>query len=144
MTLVSTLVRTIEWGDCDPAQIVFYPNYFKWFDEGSHHLFALAGISHTRMAEEFQALGTPLVEAKATFKAPSLYFDRIEIASQVSQWAEKTFTVSHSITNNGRLAVQGYEIRILATRHPDDPKRLKAVAIPGRFKEFFDQPKRTE
>ncbi|HIL88646.1 MAG TPA: acyl-CoA thioesterase, partial [Deltaproteobacteria bacterium] len=23
----------IGWGDCDPAQIVFYPNYFAWFDQ---------------------------------------------------------------------------------------------------------------
>ena len=23
---------TIEWGDCDPAGIVYFPNYFRYFD----------------------------------------------------------------------------------------------------------------
>jgi acyl-CoA thioesterase FadM len=22
----------VAWGDCDPAGIVYYPNYFHWFD----------------------------------------------------------------------------------------------------------------
>jgi len=26
---------TVEFGDCDPAQIVFYPNYFRWMDAAS-------------------------------------------------------------------------------------------------------------
>ena len=25
----------IEWGDADPARIVFYPRYFAWFDAGT-------------------------------------------------------------------------------------------------------------
>lgn len=24
----------VEWGDCNPAGIVFYPNYFRWFNHG--------------------------------------------------------------------------------------------------------------
>lgn len=24
----------VEWGDCDPAGIVFYPNYFRRFNHG--------------------------------------------------------------------------------------------------------------
>ncbi len=27
----------VEWGDCDPAGIVFYPRYFEWFDRCTHH-----------------------------------------------------------------------------------------------------------
>ena len=26
----------IEWGDCDPAGIVFYPRYFAMFDHSTH------------------------------------------------------------------------------------------------------------
>jgi len=33
---------TIEWGDCDPAGIVFFPRYFAMFDAGTAHLFAAA------------------------------------------------------------------------------------------------------
>jgi hypothetical protein len=30
--LINRRTIRIEWGDCDPAGIVFYPRYFEWFD----------------------------------------------------------------------------------------------------------------
>ena len=27
--------RTVEWGDCDPAGIIFYPTYYRWMDAAS-------------------------------------------------------------------------------------------------------------
>ena len=41
--------RTVEWGDCDPAGIIFYPTYYRWMDAASWHLFAEAGYSAARM-----------------------------------------------------------------------------------------------
>ena len=38
-----TLTIKISWGHCDPAKIVFYPNYFIWFDQSAHLLFDKAG-----------------------------------------------------------------------------------------------------
>ena len=40
--LTNTRQRTIEWGDCDPAGIVFNPRYFEWFDAATAALFARA------------------------------------------------------------------------------------------------------
>ena len=28
--------RTVEWGDCDPAGIIFYPTYYRWMDAVSY------------------------------------------------------------------------------------------------------------
>ena len=41
--------RTVEWGDCDPAGIIFYPTYYRWMDAASWHLFEQAGYSAARM-----------------------------------------------------------------------------------------------
>ncbi len=30
--LVARRERKIEWGDCDPAKIVYNPRFFDWFD----------------------------------------------------------------------------------------------------------------
>jgi acyl-CoA thioesterase FadM len=37
----SSNIRTvrIEWGDCDPAGIIFYPRYFEIFDASTALLF---------------------------------------------------------------------------------------------------------
>jgi len=35
----------IQWGDCDPANIVFYPRYFEMFDASTAIMFEAAGYS---------------------------------------------------------------------------------------------------
>jgi hypothetical protein len=35
-------------------------------------------------------------------------------------------------------AVEGYEIRVWAHRHPEDPNRLKAMSIPVEIKAAFE------
>ncbi len=45
MGLVNRRAVTIEWGDCDPAGIVFYPRYFAMFDASTAALFAVAGAA---------------------------------------------------------------------------------------------------
>ena len=40
MPLSSRHEVTVEWGDCDPAGIVYYPSYFRW----TYHLFLAAGL----------------------------------------------------------------------------------------------------
>ncbi len=49
---------TVEWGDCDPAGIVFYPNYFRWFNQGAHALFGAAGMPKSSPAMTGQNTGT--------------------------------------------------------------------------------------
>jgi 4-hydroxybenzoyl-CoA thioesterase len=33
----------IQWGDCDPANIVYYPRYFAMFDDSTSIMFEAAG-----------------------------------------------------------------------------------------------------
>ena len=42
----------IEWGDCDPAGIVFFPNYSRWMDAASHHFFVRCGLPPWRAMAE--------------------------------------------------------------------------------------------
>ena len=36
---VSKRERYVEWGDCDPAGIVFNPRFFEWFDAATAGIF---------------------------------------------------------------------------------------------------------
>ena len=40
----NTIQLHVEFGDCDPAGIVFYPNYFRWMDVGTRRFFASCGV----------------------------------------------------------------------------------------------------
>ena len=73
----------IEWGDCDPAQIVFYPRYFAMFDASTWALFAAAtGRTKRQMVRELGVVGCPMVDTRAAFRLPSRYGDVVSIESQ--------------------------------------------------------------
>lgn len=128
----------IGWGHCDPAKIVFYPNYFIWFDQNAHLLFDKAGANMADLMEEYGVVGLPIVDAHAEFLYPSSYGDKIEVTSWVSEWHNKTLITSHEIHNKDRLAVKGTEVRVWAKQHPIDTKRLQAQSIPDSLKIRFE------
>ena len=69
---------TIEWGDCDEAGIVFYPNYFYWLDCAFQRLLRARGLSQRELRKRFGAV-TPIVQAHCDFKAPARYDDVLDI-----------------------------------------------------------------
>ena len=51
--LVNRRRLRIEWGQCDPAGIVFYPQYFIIFDSSTGWLFERTGLSPREMREKY-------------------------------------------------------------------------------------------
>lgn len=124
----------VGWGDCDPAEIVFYPNFFRWFDESTHHLLREAGFDLSTLYKRFGVIGIPIIEAKSNFKIPSRFDEEIEFESHISEWREKSFTVTHRILKGEEERAIGHEVRAWAGKHPTDPNRLKAVPVPAEVK----------
>jgi 4-hydroxybenzoyl-CoA thioesterase len=132
--LVNRRAVRIEWADCDPAGIVFYPRYFEMFDSSTHRLFEAAGWKKRDLLREFGAAGYPMVDARARFIAPSSYGDEIVIETRVAQLRNSSFDVEHKafkLEESGeRLAIEAWETRVWVGPHPDDPRRFKSRPIP--------------
>ena len=132
MSFLHTSEFNVEFGDCDPAGIVFYPNFFRWMDAASRHFFTAAGVPPWR---EFEAregiLGTPLVDASAHFERPATYGETIAIDTSIVEWRGKSFVMRHVIRRGELKLAEGREVRVFARRHPDDPARIQAVEVPA-------------
>ena len=131
-----TLPISISFGHCDPAAIVFYPNYFRWFDQSTHNLFEFVGIAMGDLLDQHGGI-LPIVDAQASFKAPSRYGERIEISSSISEWKERTLKVLHQVQNAGALAVEGYEMRAWVIPDESHPRGLRSETIPEILKSAF-------
>ena len=126
---------TVEFGDCDPAQIVFYPNFLRWMDAASLHFFRAGGFPPWRELERSDGiLGTPIVDVQARFVAPASYGDVIDVETSIAEWRAKSFVLSHTIRRGETLLAEGREVRIFARRHPDDPSRIQAVTLPDHLR----------
>ncbi len=127
----------IEWGDCDPAGIVFYPRYFAFFDANTAYLFEAAGLPKHELVRAYDIVGLPLVDVQAKFMAPSRFGDRITIESAVAEWRRSSVVIEHRISREGRLAVQGAETRVWAGNDPERPDALKVRPIPQEVIDRF-------
>ena len=72
--LVNTRIVRIEWGDCDPAGIVYYPRYLAIFDACTSALFERAlGMTKYEYLEAYDFAGHPLVNVHARFIIPTRF-----------------------------------------------------------------------
>lgn len=137
---------TIEWGDCDPAGIVYYPRYFAMFDAGTAHLFAAAlGYDKFEMRKRFGIVGFPMVETAAKFIMPSRYGEVVTIESSVSRFGRSSFGVTHRLLKGGStaieaLAIEATETRVWSAVDPDNPDRIRGVPIPSEVVDALSRP----
>jgi 4-hydroxybenzoyl-CoA thioesterase len=124
----------VEWGDCDPAQIVFYPHYYRWMDEATLHLFDEVGLGWNDLQEKYGVPGLPLISTHADFKVPVMFGDKLVVHAGVSEWGSRSLTVSHTFMKGNRVAVEGWEKRVWARPDPDQPGRLIPFPIPDEVK----------
>jgi 4-hydroxybenzoyl-CoA thioesterase len=128
--LVNRIRIRVEFGDCDPANIVFFANYFRWFDQCTSALFRAAGLPLAELFKAHAVVGIPLVEAKARFIIPSKYGDELVAESCVTEWKKSSFVISHRFLRDGVLAVEGWETHVWAAAHPTKAHRLQSVPLP--------------
>lgn len=135
-SLISKRTILIEWGDCDPANIVFYPNYFRWFDASTAHHFKIAGLPKPELIERYGVVGFPMVDTRAKFHIPSRHGDEVTIETKIIRFGGASFDLEHRLFRNRELAVEGFEKRVLV-RKKDDGSGITSCAIPEEVKKLF-------
>ena len=130
---VVSVVYEVEvmFGDCDPAGIVFFPNFSKWMDASSLNFFVKCGVPTWReLYKTTGIIGTPLLEINTRFISPATYGERLRVHTSIQAWRSKVFIQKHIVRRGDTLICEGTETRAFCIRHPDDPNRIKAIAVP--------------
>jgi 4-hydroxybenzoyl-CoA thioesterase len=121
----------IEWGDCDPAGIVFYPRYFAMFDSCTTALFTQAlGMSKYQFTRHYGFAGYPMVDTRARFLKPTKFGDDVEIETKVTEFRRSSFNIQHRLTLDGELCVECLDTRVWVARESDQPEKIRAMPIP--------------
>ena len=127
----------IEWGDCDPAGIVFYPRYFALFDAATAALFERAlGMTMPQMFKTFAAAGYPLARTRARFLRPTRYGDDVTVDSTIS-FGGASFDIEHRLRHDGFVCVECAETRVWVVHDPDHPGQVKSHPVPEAVLEKF-------
>jgi len=129
----------VEFGDCDPAQIAYYPNLVAWVDHSAHQLFESAGFP-ARNLQASRGIQAPVVGLNVRFLSPATWGDEIDTDSQIVRWRSKSFDVHHCITNVATGdAAEATETRVCVKLDPKHPKKILGQVVPDDLRVAFDR-----
>ena len=127
----------IQWGDCDPAGIVYFPRYFVFFDVCTGAIFEEVGLPKQALLKQYDIVGIPVVDISAKFMIPSKFGDDVDIVTSIREWKRSSFRVHHRLMKGAELAAEGYETRVWVGQHPEKPGAMKSRPIPRELIDRF-------
>jgi len=100
----------VPFGDTDAAGVVFYPNYYRWFDRMTHELFRSIGQPLAAFTEANQA--PVLAETGCRFLTSARYDDLLVLKVTVAEVRTRSFRLEHEVSRDGAAVASGFEVRI--------------------------------
>jgi len=124
MKSIATEYR-VTFSDTDAMGVVYYANYFEWFEIGRTEFFRHLGIPY----KELDARGfvTPVVEAYCKFIKPARYDEILLIDTRVSVFKRATIRFEYSVIQkkDGLKLAEGYTVHAFLNKEDG-----KIVRIP--------------
>ena len=103
---VTTQVR-VRYAETDQMNVVYYANYYVWFEIGRVEVLRSLGLSY-RQLEKDHNLGLPVIESHCRYRSPARYDDEIVVETRPSML---------------RGSVIKFEYKILRKPHGGGPER---------------------
>jgi 4-hydroxybenzoyl-CoA thioesterase len=126
--LRNSTARFVQFGDCDPAGIIYYPRYFVFFDDATTELLSVALRCSIHLSPiRGRSIGVPAVQADATFLAPVSFGDLLKIETSVTNVGRSSFSLEHLVRVEDAVRARGTETRVLVKREVDNVARATVL-----------------
>ena len=127
----------MPFGDTDAAGVVFYANYYRWFDRMSHELFRSLGVPLNDFMELDQA--PVLAETGCRFAAPARYDDMLTLSATPTDLGARSIRIEHTVARNADVIASGFEVRIWVEVKNGG---LRAMSLPAVIREALSGDRR--
>jgi len=130
VSAASTSRVRVRYAETDQMGIVYYANYFVWFEVGRTDLLRQAGWSYRDM--EIEGFSLPVIEAHCEYRQPAKYDDDIDVKTIGTLVSPVRVRFDYDVlaaATNARL-VTGYTVHATLDRNGKPcrlPERVKAV-----------------
>lgn len=129
---IDTVVR-VRYAETDKMGIVYYANYFIYFEIGRVEYLRRRGLDYRRMELEDDSF-TVVGDAQCRYRRPARYDDPLRIRTRVTWLRRRTISFGYEILHDetGELLATGESIHVICDSH-GRPKPL-----PEKYRRFFD------
>jgi 4-hydroxybenzoyl-CoA thioesterase len=104
--------KQIRFHHCDPAGIVFYPQYFYLLHETQEDF--LAHIGHPEHTLIASGLGVPIVDLKTEFLGMCRYGDVVSISLGLTRVGNASIGMRYEIHSTSHTPDKGSELKLVA------------------------------
>jgi YbgC/YbaW family acyl-CoA thioester hydrolase len=129
----------VRFGSCDPARIIYFPNYFDFFHAAMEEFFQhrLGALYHVLLSED--RISFPTVHLETDFSAPVTFGDECRITVEIA----KLGTSSVAFRYTGRRNSDGKQTVVCtATTVCTDLDKFKSVPIPDGLRASLEREQR--
>ena len=118
----------VRYADTDTMRVVYYANYFVWFESGRVELLRSRGIVYRDIEE--MGIFIPVVEAKATYKAPARFDDELLVRTRLKEMGNTSVTFENEVLKlpGMELLCRGHTVHVVVGRDG------KPTPIPESFR----------
>ena len=89
-------LRTLRFGDCDPAGIAYFPSYFHFLNGVAEEWWDAIGFPWRLLFQE-RRIGLPTVKLDTQFTAPGLMGDTLHFAFEITALGSRSMTLEHEV-----------------------------------------------
>ncbi len=122
----------VRYAETDQMGIVYYANYFVWFEIGRTDFCRQHGFAYREM-EQQDGLYIIVAEARCRYKAPARYDDEIMVRTCLRSARKRVLVFGYEIYRQAsdELLAEGETVHVITDR--DGRPR----ALPARYQELF-------
>lgn len=122
----------VPYADTDQMGVVYYANYFEFFERFRNELLRAAGYTYLELEKERIAM--PVIEAVCQYKASARYDDVIDITGCFAEACGVKVKIACRIYRAGKLLVEGHTVHACV-----DMKTGRPVRPPRFIKELIEE-----
>jgi acyl-CoA thioester hydrolase len=113
----------VIYGDTDQMGVVYYANYFRFFEAARSEFLRAHGGDYRAM--EDQGFLLPVIEATCRYQAPARYDDLLRIPTRITELSRVTLTFEYIVHRDadGKLLCTGKTVHA-CTGRDGRPRRL--------------------
>lgn len=128
--MVSNKIKIrVRYAETDQMKIVYYANYFIYFEAGRSELLRSIGLPYSEL-EKFGYL-LPVIEAYAKYHKSATYDDLIEVNTKLDEYNNVKIKLTYDVYNisTGELIAEGYTVHGFIDSNTMKPKRPPDIFI---------------
>lgn len=131
----TTQIR-IRYAETDQMNVVYYANYFVFFESGRTELLRSIGLPYTELEKMGYIL--PVIEANARYYKPASYDDSIDVLTMLKELPTARIKLEYEVRDNktNELIAEGYTVHSFVksdTRKPARPPEIFLKTLETAF-----------